>query len=266
MTIKKKLGLGVASAALGLSLIGGGTFAAFNDTATINNHFASGTLDLSVEKNGDNKALNFDISNMKPGDSVHREFKLKNAGTLAIKDVLLTVQAGEYSNDERGATIDEFLSQFEVTLFKVNQSNDEYDDFNSLVKTGQVLTLNDLAKGTLSKKIKEDYMSDGKINLAPIGIDNNPKGLTEKSANSVAMVVKFKEDDRKDSEGKYLQNKFMNNKVDFKFNLEATQWNGVKINKEDANGKINNGDQVAPGEVPAPKTDGNGKYKKDVDQ
>ena len=34
MGIKKKLGLGVASAALGLSLIGGGTFAYFNDIAT----------------------------------------------------------------------------------------------------------------------------------------------------------------------------------------------------------------------------------------
>ena len=48
MGIKKKLGLGVASAALGLSLIGGGTWAAFNDAATINNHFAAGTLDLEV--------------------------------------------------------------------------------------------------------------------------------------------------------------------------------------------------------------------------
>ncbi|MCL6570669.1 MAG: M73 family metallopeptidase, partial [Bacillus sp. (in: Bacteria)] len=31
MSIKRKLGMGAASAALGLSLIGGGTWAAFND-------------------------------------------------------------------------------------------------------------------------------------------------------------------------------------------------------------------------------------------
>ena len=48
MNIKKKLTVGVMSATLGLSLVGGGTWAAFNDTATINNQFATGVLDLEL--------------------------------------------------------------------------------------------------------------------------------------------------------------------------------------------------------------------------
>ncbi|WP_267490480.1 TasA family protein [Bacillus licheniformis] len=38
MGTKKKLGLGVASAALGLALVGGGTWAAFNTTAFRKTH------------------------------------------------------------------------------------------------------------------------------------------------------------------------------------------------------------------------------------
>ena len=48
MSLKKKLGLGIASAVLGISLIGGGTFAYFSDTEVSNNTFAAGTLDLAV--------------------------------------------------------------------------------------------------------------------------------------------------------------------------------------------------------------------------
>ena len=34
MSLKKKLGLGIATAALGMSLVGGGTYAYFNDVET----------------------------------------------------------------------------------------------------------------------------------------------------------------------------------------------------------------------------------------
>ena len=47
MGTKKKLGLGVASAALGLALVGGGTWAAFNDIETTQATYAAGTLDLN---------------------------------------------------------------------------------------------------------------------------------------------------------------------------------------------------------------------------
>jgi spore coat-associated protein N len=224
MTIKKKLGVGMASAVLGLSLIGGGTFAAFNDTATVNNHFASGTLKLSVGSNEGNKPNHFDISNMKPGDSVQRKYRLENAGTILIENIFMTVKAKEYSNNDSGATIEEFLNQFEITLYNVYSNNDgEYNDKNSLIKENTSVTLKDLVKGDLSGKIKGRYMTEGKVNLAPIGISNNSRNSSTLKGNSLVIMIKFKEDNSKDDNGQFYQNKFMNNTVNFDINFEATQ-------------------------------------------
>jgi len=84
LNIKKKLGLSVASAALGIALIGGGTFAYFSDEEVTNNSFAAGTLDLSVDPTA---IINLD--NLKPGDSMVREFSLSNDGSLEIANVFL---------------------------------------------------------------------------------------------------------------------------------------------------------------------------------
>ncbi len=84
MGIKQKLGLGVASAALGLALVGGGTYAYFSDTAETTSTFAAGTLDLSA-----NPTTIIDVDNLKPGDWMTKSFKLKNDGSLDIKEVLL---------------------------------------------------------------------------------------------------------------------------------------------------------------------------------
>ncbi|PFJ25745.1 cell division protein FtsN [Bacillus anthracis] len=99
MSLKKKLGMGVASAALGLSLIGGGTFAYFSDKEVSNNTFAAGTLDLTL----DPKTL-VDIKDLKPGDKVKKEFLLKNSGSLAIKDVQLATKytVADLKNDNAG--------------------------------------------------------------------------------------------------------------------------------------------------------------------
>ena len=64
---EKKLGMGVASAALGLSLIGGGTFAFFSDKEVSNNTFAAGTLDLTL-----NPKTLVDIKDLKPGILLRR--------------------------------------------------------------------------------------------------------------------------------------------------------------------------------------------------
>jgi spore coat-associated protein N len=84
MGIKQKLGLGVASAALGLALVGGGTYAYFSDTATASNTFAAGKLDLSVDP-----TTIINVENIKPGDTMIRSFELVNGGTLDIKNVVL---------------------------------------------------------------------------------------------------------------------------------------------------------------------------------
>ncbi|SEU23950.1 TasA family protein [Paenibacillus sp. NFR01] len=95
MGIKKTLGLGVASAALGLSLIGGGTFAYFSSTATSTATFAAGTLKLSSIPE-----TIVNLTNMKPGDYAVRNFALKNDGTLDIK--LLTLGTAYNVTDAKG--------------------------------------------------------------------------------------------------------------------------------------------------------------------
>jgi len=84
MKIKKQLGIGVMSLALGLSLIGGGTYAYFSDTEQTNNTFAAGTLDLTAEP-----TTIIDVDDLAPGDSIVRDFELQNSGTLDIEKVFL---------------------------------------------------------------------------------------------------------------------------------------------------------------------------------
>jgi spore coat-associated protein N len=106
MGIKKTLGLGVASAALGLSLIGGGTFAYFSDTAQSTATFAAGTLDLTSDP-----SVIVDIANLKPGDTVTKSFKLKNSGTLDIGSILLktTTEVTDTLGDNNGVDLSKFI-------------------------------------------------------------------------------------------------------------------------------------------------------------
>lgn len=100
MGIKKKLGMGAATAVLGLGLIGGGTFAYFSDTAEATGDFAAGTLDLNA-----NPTTIVEVENMKPGDWMTRSFELANDGTLDIAKINL---ATDYtvSGDEDNLGID----------------------------------------------------------------------------------------------------------------------------------------------------------------
>lgn len=99
MNIKKQLGFGIASAVLGLALISVGTFAYFSDSETTTNTFAAGTLDLAAEP-----TEIIQVNNLKPGDSMIRDFELQNNGTLDIEKVLLetdyTVIDAEGNNTE----------------------------------------------------------------------------------------------------------------------------------------------------------------------
>jgi spore coat-associated protein N len=254
MSIKKKLGLGVASAAIGLSLIGGGTWAAFNDTATISNHFAAGTLDLEVGKSG-TKPINFDLTNMKPGDNVQRIFKLKNKGTLAIKEVLLNVSTSNFTDDTtavNGGTNseEEFLSQFVVDFMAVDSESTSWEPRGQVVATGQTLTLADLVAGptVYASKVNSAYLSNGVINLAPLtvaasGLDYRGIPVNPVDSDDVFIQITFKPNSNKEANGEYTQNKFQGDSVKFYFNLEATQWDGVNVDTHNGNGAVNNGKQ-----------------------
>ncbi|MFL8939029.1 CalY family protein [Rossellomorea oryzaecorticis] len=103
MGIKQKLGLGVASAALGLALVGGGTYAYFSDSVDTNATFAAGTLDLNAAPT---EIIN--VSNIKPGDTMLRSFQLKNDGSLGIDSIKLATSYtvsdanGNNGNDDLG--------------------------------------------------------------------------------------------------------------------------------------------------------------------
>ncbi|AIF44178.1 TasA family protein [Virgibacillus sp. SK37] len=92
MSIKKKLGMGIATAVLGVGLIGGGTFAYFSDQEVSANTFATGTLDLALDP-----SEIISVNNLKPGDWMNRTFKLENNGSLDISKVELTT---DYDNEE----------------------------------------------------------------------------------------------------------------------------------------------------------------------
>lgn len=265
MSIKKRLGLGAASAVLGLSLIVGGTWAAFNDTAVINNHFESGTLNLEVGKSG-TKPISFDLSNMKPGDNVQRIFKLKNAGSLAIKEVLLNTTADNFVDGTLCNTKEEFLSQFVVDFMQLDSESNNWEPRAKVTKDGQSLTLADLVSGSYVAKVKTEYLGAGnKINLAPLTVVNNAyRGIPVNPADSddVFIQITFKNDLTKNAKNEYVQNKYQGDKVDFFFNLEATQWDGVDVDTSHGNGAINNDVQgSADGNtMPNPRTEGTPKF------
>lgn len=130
MDIKKKLSAGILSATLGLTLVGGGTYAYFNDQQVTNNTFAAGTLDLSV----DPTAI-INIDNFKPGDTMLREFSLSNAGSLKIENVFLdtnysVIDANGDNSDDFGKHVkvnflwnwdQESEPIFETTLYDLNE-------------------------------------------------------------------------------------------------------------------------------------------------
>lgn len=111
MNLKKKLGLGVASAALGLSLIGGGTYAYFNDFTETTSTFTAGTLDLNAAP-----TTIINVNNLKPGDWMNRSFQLKNDGSLDIAKVLLTTSYTVTNKAGAAANTDDFGKHIRVNF------------------------------------------------------------------------------------------------------------------------------------------------------
>lgn len=112
MGIKKQLGMGVMSAALGIALVGGGTFAYFSDSEETNSTFAAGTLDLTAEPT---EIINVD--NIKPGDYMLRSFDLSNSGSLDIGEI--TMDTAYTVSDAMGNNSEDFGEHIRVD-FLVN--------------------------------------------------------------------------------------------------------------------------------------------------
>jgi spore coat-associated protein N len=204
MGIKKKLGLGMASAALGLSLIGGGTFAYFNDTATLHNSFESGTLVLDLEQ-AYNFPINFDLENIKPGDSWERQFVLANNGSLDFGNTFMTVT--------NAGTDNALLDTLKVYYF-VDATAPVVDpgapDAGYLLLNSKDITLREALNGQWAGKIKAPYVTaDGKLNLTPLG-------QAAGTDNRYRMMIKFPETGAP-------QNDLQGLSVDVDFNFDARQ-------------------------------------------
>jgi|SRR5699024_3895549 len=114
-SIKKQFSLGIMSAMIALMMIAGGTFAYFSDSVTQTSTFAAGTLDLSVEPT---ELINID--NIKPGDTMIRDFVLANNGTLDMEKV--TIDTDYTVTDAQGDNTEDFGSHIRVE-FLMNMNN-----------------------------------------------------------------------------------------------------------------------------------------------
>ncbi|WP_316569881.1 TasA family protein [Neobacillus sp. YIM B06451] len=220
MSFKKRLTLGALSATLGLSLLVGGTWAAFNDIENLNGKVAAGTFSLNLQDAADKGPKSFTISNLKPGDKMTRTIKLVNDGTIAIKDVLLSIenvnfidyvptegQAGFGDTDVYGENnVLQYLDQFKVTVVNVGAEGGSGWPIDIIGKDGEegpAITLKDLYVQTAKTKpadasngditsaenkfkntqfVREGYFIDGRLNVAPLAKDYKTKEEKDKYA------------------------------------------------------------------------------------
>jgi len=195
MSIKQKLAMGILTGGLAISMIGGGTYAYFNDVETSTNTFAAGTLDLAV-----NPETIINVGNIKPGDWMYRNFKLENNGTLDISKVLLTT---EFTESVAG------FGDHIVVEFLINE------DKSSLLGPSNVIdsmTLTQLANMT----------EDAVKNESPKwfgwqGGENS--GLKAGSKDNLHVMFRFK--DNKDD-----QNAYQGANLELKWSFDAKQTAG----------------------------------------
>lgn len=188
MGLKGKLGMGVMSAALGLALVGGGTYAYFSDSEDTNNTFAAGTLDLSA-----NPTAIVDVDNLKPSDRIERDFTLKNDGSLDIAKANLKTSYDV--EDAKGDNEDDFGKQIQVVLFE------KLNDGALPTPIVQNKTLNEIEGKHLSGVL-------GKEGLAP--------GETAK----YKIILNFLDSNSAD------QNQFQGDSLKLKWTFDAKQGNG----------------------------------------
>ncbi|MGM9954322.1 MAG: TasA family protein [Peribacillus sp.] len=202
MSMKKKLGMGIGAAALGLSLIGGGTFAFFNDVEASNNTFAAGTLDLALDP-----VTIIDVKNIKPGDKMTRTFKLKNTGSLDISKVLLKT---DYTVvDAKGGNTDDFGKHIRVNFLKNDDKNGGLQPEENII----VSTTLDKLKGQIPDAVQN------KID-AFMGWGDEKSGI--KAGTSDTLYVQYEFVDNTQD-----QNQFQGDSLQLEWKFEAKQTAGT---------------------------------------
>src|SRR5699024_12243265 len=102
-------------------------YAYFSSSETSNNTFAAGNLDLTMEP-----TEVVDLEDMKPGDTVTKDFELSNSGTLDIEKIILEK---DYSViDAEGDNTDDFGKHIQVE-YLYNADTMDYDIYETLHAT-----------------------------------------------------------------------------------------------------------------------------------
>jgi spore coat-associated protein N len=207
MSVKKKLGMGLATAGLGLALITGGTFAFFSDAEETNNTFAAGTLDLSVDP-----TTIVNVDNLKPGDTVVRAFELLNNGSLDISSIDLTTA---YTVDDlKSDNTDDFGKHIKV-LFLENADKTGngwiIGDYNDVISE---TTLYDL----------QNMTPDAVENLNSfwtwlLGLGGEDSGLVAGDSDQMYVAFKFVDNGAD-------QNEFQGDALQLKWTFNAHQTEG----------------------------------------
>ncbi|AZK46277.1 TasA family protein [Paenibacillus lentus] len=195
MGLKKALSLGIMTAALGLALIGGGTFAYFSDAVETTSTFAAGTLDLNAEPT---TIINLD--NIKPGDFGIRTFKLLNKGTLDIEKVILHTNYSVINQVGAPENTDDFGKHIKVS-FLTNLDKQE-----DVIYETTLYDLQSLAPDAVENKWQEWFEERG--------------GL--KAGTSDNLIVKFEFVDNDED-----QNQFQGDSLQLKWTFEARQGAGA---------------------------------------
>lgn len=192
MSLKKQIGMGITTAVLGLTLIGGGTFAYFSSSAETNSTFAAGTLDLSTEP-----STLIDVDNLKPGDSMVRTFELHNNGSLDIDTVYLET---DYSViDAEGNNSSDFGEHIEVEfLYNVN-------NLDEVIYKTTLAELQDMTPEAINENIFYPDLGDKGL---PVGTTHD-------------LFVKFNFVDNGED-----QNEFQGDSLDLTWTFVATQTEG----------------------------------------
>lgn len=107
----RKILIALLGVLLVAALAGAGTFAYFSDTETsTGNTFTAGTLDLAVGGENPNQSPDFQIGNVKPGDSGTITYDLQNVGSLDgyldLSGITVTDTEGTNPESETGDTSD----------------------------------------------------------------------------------------------------------------------------------------------------------------
>lgn len=192
MSLKRKFGYGFALAVLGLSLVVGGTFAYFSDTATANNTFTAGTLDLALDPE-----VIIDVENLVPGDSEFRTFYLENNGTLDIKEVLL--RTSYTVEDAKNDNTDDFGKHIRVNFLENADKSEDYG-YNDIIYS---TTLYDL-----------QYMVPDAVEKNIIGFENEQSGLP--AGTNDTMYVEFEFVDNGED-----QNQFQGDTLNLQWSFEG---------------------------------------------